>query len=185
MTTVFDPSAFIAAEVSQSVAKRSDTFTMARHREEGAEICAFRDDPCQSVASVATVAGGEPENHPWSVDLITWASGRAPAFVRPVVWDELTNEALAISKRWGAKAIECGWSSLDLFGCYRRPWFRRLDCNGLVASIVGLLTPVRLTDLTPDHADLTDHHGNIMRHYRRDKPEAVHLWEAYVMPTGP
>lgn len=122
---------------------------------------------------------------PWDDDLIPWANGKAPPFARPIVWDELTNEAVSISQRWGAQAIEAGWSSLDLFGCYRRPWFRRLDCNGLVASIVGLLTPVRLTDITPDHADLTDYRGNVLRYLRREKPGAVHLWEAYSMRTGP
>jgi hypothetical protein len=152
---------------------------------ETAEICATRPSDRQSVANVATVAGGDAGNHPWSADLLAWASGRRPPFAQPVIWDALINEALTISRAWGDRAIAAGWSSLDLFGCYRRPQYRRLDCNGLVAGIVGLVTPVRLTDITPGHADLTDHHGNVMRHYRRAKPEAVHLWEAYVMRTGP
>lgn len=185
MTAVFDPSAFIAAEVSQSVATRSDTFTMSRRPEEMADFRAFRDDGRQSVATVATVAGGEDENHPWSADLIEWASRRPPAFAKPILWDELTNEALSISRIWGAKAIAAGWSSLDLFGCYKRPLFRRLDCNGLVANIVGLLTPVRVTEITPDYAELQDYRGTILRHRRFDKSDSVHLWEAYVMTNGP
>ncbi|APZ98055.1 hypothetical protein BWQ93_05850 [Sphingopyxis sp. QXT-31] len=122
---------------------------------------------------------------PWDGYLLPWSGSPCPSFIRPEIFDEITNEAVAVSRRWGAQAIEAGWSTIDLFGCWRHPQYRRVDCNGLVASIVGLLTPVRVTALSPTRADLTDHLGNVMRFYRRPMPFAVHLWEAYAMPAGP
>lgn len=185
MIEAFDPSAFILAERSQTLAEPCKDFAASFAKPKPAEIRHSERVPDQTLATIATLAPAPAEKMPWDDNLIPWANGRPPAFAKPIVWDELTNEALSVSRKWGRIALDAGWSSLDLFGCYRRPQYRRIDCNGLVASIVGLLTPVRLTALDADGADLTDHHGNVMRHYRRDKPGAVHLWEAYVMRAGP
>lgn len=188
MTDHFDASAFILAERSQTLAPECKDFAAGFEPPKPAEIRQSDNVPDETLATIATLAPTPAEIMPWDDLLLPWAEGPRPHFVRPEVWDELTNEAVAISRKWGPIAIAAGWSSLDLFGCYRRPQFRRLDCNGLVASIVGLLTPVRLTALASEHADLTTSNGDVMR-YRRslraDLPCSVHLWEAYVMTTGP
>lgn len=154
------------------------------------DFCRIPDIEEETLAGLATLAGPDAEKKksdpmPWDDYLIPWANGRAPAFAKPVVWDELTNEALSVSRKWGRRALDAGWTSVDLFGCWKRPQHRRSDCNGLVAGIVGLLTPVRITAVTPEYAELQDHRGTILRHYRFEKPDAVHLWEAYTMRTGP
>lgn len=185
MTGRFDPSAFIAAEVSQTVAAPCDGFSATFATPKTPDFREVLGVLPQSVASVATVAGGNAEKLPWDDDLLPWAAGRRPPFATPEVWDALTSAALDISRTWGPQAVEMGWTSLDLFGCWRRPWFRRLDCNGLVKCVVGLLTPVRVTGIDPKGAELSDHTGPIMRYYRMDMPFSVNLWEGYSMPTGP
>lgn len=188
MTEHFDASTFILAERSQTLAPACEDFAAGFSERKPTEICHFADAKEQTLATIATLAPPRAETTPWDDALIPWAEGPRPPFVKPEVWDELTNEAIVIARKWGSTAIAAGWSSLDLFGCYRRPWCHRLDCNGLVASIVGLLTPVRLTAITGEHADLTTSNGDVMRFrrsLRTDLPCSVHLWEAYAMTTGP
>jgi hypothetical protein len=107
-----------------------------------------------------------------------------PAAMEPEPWDELVNEAVVISRRWGTKALECGWHPLDLFGCNPNPYARRLDRTGLVALIAGSSTVLRITDVTPEYAEILDS-GSIQRFRRGARQGQVFLWDAYSMPAGP
>lgn len=109
----------------------------------------------------------------------------APDDVRPEIWDELIGEVWDVHRNWGAQALELDWSALDLFGCNPNPSARRLDRDGLVVAIAGILTPLRVTQIERDHALLSDHRGNILRHRRQRALGGVLLWEAYPMTTGP
>lgn len=188
MTEHFDASTFILAERSQTLAAGCKDFVADFDRPKPAENRRSVAAPRDTLAQIATLAPVPAEIMPWDDLLLPWAESRCPGFIRPEVFDEIANEAVAFSRKWGSKAIAAGWSTLDLFGCYRRPQFRRVDCNGLVASVVGLLTPVRITEITPAYAELIAHHGSVMRfrpEHRAKLPCSVHLWEAYAMTTGP
>lgn len=188
MTELFDASAFILAERSQTLAPVCKDFAADFGEPIAAEIRHSDRVPDETLATIATLAATPAEIMPWDDLLLPWAEGPRPHFVKPEVWDELTNEAVAFSRNWGTKAIAAGWSSLDLFGCYRRPWFRRIDCNGVVATIVGMLTPMRVMAVCEAYIEIADHRGNGMRFRPRDRANlscSVHLWEAYVMTTGP
>lgn len=188
MTEHFDASAFVLAERSQTLAPECKDFSGDFGAPKAAENSHFDDAPEKTLAQIATLAPVPAEFMPWDDELLSWAASPRPHFVKPEVWDELTNEAVAFSRVWGPKAIAAGWSSFDLFGCYRRPWFRRLDCNGVIATIVGMLTPMRVTAVCEAHIEIADHRGNGMRFRPRDRANlscSVHLWEAYVMTTGP
>lgn len=188
MADLFDPSAFIAAEQpleSQGIAENSYAPPGDAQAPKRAEKRGFATPDPGRLARIATLAEGDGEKLPWDDALTSWVAAPPPDFVRPEHWDEITHEALAVSRVWGATALAAGWTSLNLFGCHSRPQFRRLDHNGLVATIVGLLSPVRITALTSACAELSDHNGTVMRYRPRDKPAAVHLWEAYAMPAPP
>lgn len=100
-------------------------------------------------------------------------------------WNDIAEEAWDVSRQWGQRAIDLGWSSLDLFGCNPDPFARRVDRNGLVVSITSLLTPVRLVDLTAKFAALRDRAGSVMKFYPPVGLGSVHIWEAHAMTSGP
>jgi hypothetical protein len=188
MASLFDPSAFIEAEnsqLSQTLASVCEWSEGPSTGQKTAEIHHFRAEPEPALARIATIAGIHPEMLPWSDDLENWASNPCPDFIAPNVWDEITHEALTVSRTWGRIALDAGWSALDLFGCHTRPQYRRRDRNGLVQTIVNLLTPVRIIGLSGVCAELVDRNGTVMRFKPRHRLGSVHLWEAYAMPNGP
>ena len=100
-------------------------------------------------------------------------------------WDELTAETWDVHRNWSERAVALGWTSLDLFGCNPDPFARRVDRDGLVAGIAGLMSPVRLTAITSAYAELTPPRGASMRYRPPPAAGAVHLWEAYQTESGP
>lgn len=185
MADGFDASAFITAERSQAVARPSYSFSADFEQPKAAENQHCETEEPAALAEIATIAAGAGENLPWADDLRAWASSKCPAFIAPAVWNKITADAVSVSREWGAIAVDAGWSSLDLFGCHRRPQYRRLDFNGLVATFSGLLTPFQITAILPGYAELADRHGAVLRFRRPIKPGSVHLWEGYRMPGGP
>lgn len=185
MDSAFDPSAFIQAEQSQAAASEPFYFGAPAEAPKGAEICEKPPVEAATIAEIAGIAGDAPGNLPWSPDLEAWAAGPRADWIKPDLWDEVTNEALVVSKRWGASALEQGWSMLGLFGCNPKPRAGRVDRNGLVATIVGLRSAVRLTAITADHAELVARGGVVMRYRPMIGPGSVPLWEGYSMRGGP
>ena len=75
--------------------------------------------------------------------------------------------------RWGAEAIRCGWSDLDVFGCHQNVPTARFDCMGLVL----LLDRCEIVAIDLDGADLVTASGARQRFRRRPLPtETVPLW---------
>lgn len=188
MTSRFDPSAFLAAEQSQlspAVATVADAWAWEPKQPKTAEMREFEPAPAASVATIAAIAGVHAENLPWSAEVMRFVDRPAPGGVRPEAWDELVGEVWDIHRNWGSQALELGWSALDLFGCNPDPSARRVDRDGLVVAIAGILTPLRVTLIERDHALLSDHRGNVLRHRRQRAAGGVLLWEAFPMTTGP
>lgn len=188
MSSRFDPSAFLAAEQSQlspTVATVADGWGWEPKSQKTAEKRGFQPTAAPSVATIATVAGVGAKNLPWTLGVTSFVERSAPADMREDAWDELVNEVWDVHQKWGEQAVDLGWSSLDLFGCNPDPSARRVDRDGLVIAIVGILTPLRIIRLERDHAALSDHRQNLLRHPRQRASGAVHLWEAYSMTTGP
>lgn len=189
MASRFDPSAFIEAEreqVSQTLAAVEQDLVGFSFQPETAEICAAAGPDRATVARIAAIAGVAADALPWAQDLEAFVDRPCPADVRPEYWDELTNEAWSISRQWGATACAAGWSSLDIFACNPDPSARRVDRDGLVLGVVGMIAPMRVIDVTSEYAALQDRHGSVLRHRPSLRaPGAVHLWEAYPMIAGP
>ena len=66
-----------------------------------------------------------------------WAEGYAalctmppPSGFSPERWRRVVDAAGTFLDRWGAEAIRCGWSDLDVFGCHDDRAHRRFDCMG-------------------------------------------------------
>jgi hypothetical protein len=74
---------------------------------------------------------------------------------------------------WAAKAIACGWSDLDVFGCDPERPDARFDCMGLVL----LLDRCEVIGIDEDGADLVTETGTRQRYRRRPLPvHTVSLW---------
>lgn len=172
------------SERSQQVASGSDPFDDWSFDTKAAENSHIPWPPQPAVATVATVAAPD-QVFPWSEGLAQLCAMVRPERVRPEVWDELINEAGDVSRIWGARALECGWNPLDLFGCNPDPYARRNDRNGLVKLLVNFLTPLRIVDITPEFAALSDPHGGILRFRTGWRRGQVYLWEAYCSESGP
>lgn len=124
------------------------------------------------VASVATVAG--------------WREGIAFMLALPMRagygirrWQRLQRGFKDFDKRWLEKAHALGWTSRDLFGCYRNPKAGRLDCNGLVYGLDGL----KLLELHADHAVIEAEkrlgHRYTFRRAYGPSPEALLCWHVF------
>lgn len=100
-------------------------------------------------------------------------------------WDELTGEASVISRLWGQRALDAGWTSVELFGCNPDPYAGRVDRNGLIVTMTNFAVGLRLVDIAPDHALLLGPREERLRYQAGDVTGRVHLWEAYSMATGP
>lgn len=192
MATAFDPTRFIQAEnerLSQTLAAPASALATDEATPKTAENGHFWGEPEPALATIATLAGPTPENrknqYPWDADLWRFVDAPCPEGVRPDKWDEIVGETYALRTRWADQAIGMGWSSLDLFGGPANPFARRVDLNGLARSLANLLTPVRVTTITPAYALLTDANGYQLKYHRRQRLGAVHLWEAYAMAGGP
>lgn len=189
MASRFDPSAYIAAERSElsrsvaTVATGGDPFREPPKTQSPQRVT---EPPEETVAKIATVAAPIDQTLPWADDLGEFAGRDCPPGVKLEYWDELTNEALLVSRQWGRKALACGWSLLDLFGCNPDPLARRVDRDGLVKSVVELRCAAMILGVDDETATLRGPNGSILRHCRKLRaPGAIPLWHAFPMTTGP
>lgn len=187
MVSRFDPTRFIEAERSQSVAAAATEFAWAPEAPKAAEICSSYSPARPTVATLATIAAPADENLPWHADLASFVDRPCPAEVQASFWTNLLEEAWDTSRTWGAKALSAGWRAIDLFGCnpLPHPFARRVDRDGLVVMTANLLSRVRITNLDAHHAELTDAHGAVMRFRPPVSPGAVLVWDAYPLTSGP
>ena len=111
-----------------------------------------------------------------------WAEGYAalcsmptPSAFSPERWARIVDAAGAFLDVWAAKAIACGWTDLDVFGCDPDRPDARFDAMGLVL----LLDRCDIVGLDEHGADLVFPPGGARQRYRR-RPLAEHtisLWQ--------
>ncbi len=75
---------------------------------------------------------------------------------------------------WAAEAIRCGWSDLDVFGCYDTAPTARRDAMGLLMMLDGC----EVAAIDMEGADLVTV-GNARQRFRRRPlpPGTVSLWQ--------
>jgi hypothetical protein len=188
MATAFDPSRFIEAEASRQSQPLADVASDGWDWGAGPKMPETRDKhgtSAPTVATIATLAGPDTSGLPFDRDVRCFVEQPCPRDLDAERWDELTAEVWGVHRNWAALAVGVGWSSLDLFGCNPDPFARRVDRDGLVATIVGLRSPVRLVEITSAYAELACVRGASMRYRPPPAPGAVHIWEAYRMWSGP
>ncbi|GGE75038.1 hypothetical protein [Sphingomonas prati] len=151
----------------------------------GADFRGFQRVRAGGVAEVAAVAGVETSTRPWSAPLAAFAEAPRPQFIVEETWDELVWEAIQVDDVWGQQALDLGWDQHDLFGCHPTPWVADGSRDGLVALIVSLKSPVRITAVETDCITLQPISGPPMR-FRSRKPAGQSLlWTAYSFGSGP
>lgn len=109
----------------------------------------------------------------------------APTGMESFRWKRLVRIARQVSDEWGGPALNAGWHPLELFGCNPDPFARRVDRNGLVASLFNMLTPLEIIDLNAKAAVMKDRHGAIMKYYPFGARGQQYLWTAYLQIRGP
>ena len=135
-------------------------------------IAPERSDDPEERAAIIEGAPGLPR---------AWAEGYAALCTMPPPfgfsadrWRRVVDAAGIFLDRWGAEAIRCGWSDLDVFGCHSDAPDRRFDCMGLVL----LLDRCEVVAIDRDGADLAMATGARQRFRHRPLPPGtVSLWE--------
>jgi hypothetical protein len=109
----------------------------------------------------------------WAEGFAAICSMPAPAGFSPERWQRIVDATGTFLDRWAAKAIACGWSDLDVFGCDAAAPDRRFDCMGLVL----LLDRWEVSGVDEAGADLVTETGAPLRYRRRPMPgHTVSLW---------
>jgi hypothetical protein len=129
-------------------------------------------DDLDERAAIIEYGAGIPRA--WAEGFAALSSMPAPTGFSSARWQRIVDAAGGFLDRWASKAIECGWSDLDVFGCDQSAPDRRFDCMGLVM----LLDRMEVVGIDAEGADLRFPDG-VMQRYRR-KPLPAHtisLWE--------
>lgn len=110
----------------------------------------------------------------WSEAYAVLRTMPAPAGFPQARWNRIIDATDRFLDRWGAEAIGCGWSDLDVFGCHDTAPTARFDCMGLVM----LLDRCEVAAVDGDGADLLTVTGARQRFRRRSLPPGtVALWQ--------
>jgi hypothetical protein len=113
-----------------------------------------------------------------------WAEGYAalcntpppPGFLTER-WNRVVEAAGRFIDQWATRAVECGWSDLDIFGCHPARPGARFDYMGLAL----LLDRNEVIDIDVDGATLLCRAGGHQRYHRRALPaDTVALWHLMV-----
>lgn len=185
MASAFDPSAFLAAEAAAREQTLAGGAILSAPEQEAWKPAEKRESltPAEpALAAIAGIARGAGDL-PWSSDLARLLASPSPDGVNEDWWGKLVAAIARLDREWGRQALDCGWSSVDLFGCnpVPFPFARRLDRDGLAMRLIDGLTVIALDR---DGATLKERRATL-RFRRRPLPGAVHLWEAYLLGHGP
>ena len=142
------------------------------------------DDPEPGLPppTLATLAGDTDWPllpHDWRDGLARLRNANQPLCGGAGPWARLVADALELADAWAPQALALGWSAIDLFGVDPNG-ARRLDRNGLVASLEGR----KVVAVTSNAATLATRSGGLLRHYRRHKPGSVPIWSAETFCAG-
>ena len=111
----------------------------------------------------------------WAEGYAALCSMGAPAGFYPERWQRIVDAAGTFLDHWAVRAIACGWSDLDVFGCDPDKADRRFDCMGLLL----LLDRCEIVGIDEHGADLIAIPGEAQLRYRR-RPlplGTVSLWQ--------
>jgi hypothetical protein len=115
-----------------------------------------------------------------------WAEGYAALCTMPAPtgfsmerWQRIVDATGNFLDRWGAEAIRCGWTDLDLFGVDADAPSRRFDCMGLLL-LIDRMDVVAIDPLGADLVALNDTSAT-QRYRRKSRPVGtVPLWDLIV-----
>ena len=129
-------------------------------------------DDLDERAAIIEEGAGVPKR--WAEGFAAMSSMPAPAGFSPERWQRIVDAAGVFIDKWAAKAIACGWSDLDVFGCDAAAPDKRFDCMGLVL----LLDRCEVSGVDEAGADLVTETGSPLRYRRRPLPVCtVSLWQ--------
>jgi hypothetical protein len=123
-------------------------------------------------AALVEFGAGVPRK--WAEGYVALCAMRSPPGFTLQRWQQIVDGVGEFIDRWAVKACECGWSDLEVFGCYDTRPDRRFDAMGLVL----LLDRRKIVGIDVDGADLEFQDG--VRHRFRRKPlppGTVPLWD--------
>jgi hypothetical protein len=111
----------------------------------------------------------------WAVGYAALCSMVPPQGFSPERWQRIIDAAGSFLDRWAAKAVACGSSDLDVFGCDPDRPDARFDCMGLVM----LLDRMGVVGIDPEGDDLIAPAGGAkVRFRRRPLPQhTISLWD--------
>lgn len=188
MASLFDPSAFIAAERAESlaaIAAPARVIAPTCESRKPAEICGFLPSKNPKIATIATIAGFQGQHLIWSQGPSLFSTSPRHPRLAQSDWNRLTRLARWIAEDWSEAAIEAGWHPLEFFGCNPDPFAGRSDRDGIVITLFKSTTPPKVTSVTPEHVELTYRNGDVVR-FRSFGPRGqAYLWDALSMTSGP
>lgn len=164
----FDPSAFVEREILAVRSHSLATFKPPAEAPRAAENCEEPARPDQILATLATFQEWERKAH-------AFAAYPRPAWMIQSAWDVLRNDVLLFVDEWGQKADEAGWTEIELFACYKQPWLRRLDHNGVLVGIDGR----RVVDLDPESITIEEAYSILRFRKYNDLTNASLIWRAF------
>jgi hypothetical protein len=128
-------------------------------------------DDLDERAAIIAEGAGVPKR--WAEGFAALSSIPAPAGFSPERWQRIIDAAGIFIDKWAAKAAECGWSDLDVFGVNPDAPGRRFDAMGVVL----LLDHCEVVAVDERGADLVANGGARLRYRRRAVPaDTVSLW---------
>lgn len=133
----------------------------------------------ENVATVASVAN----NSEVAAAIMRMGSYPPPSFRSKEGWATLLDDIRHVAGEYLSPALAMGWTLQDLFGCYRKPWCRRVDLNGLALFLHGQ----RIDAFEPNRAVIANRAGPACVFYRHspassqpfDRSGAWLVWDAY------
>ncbi len=188
MASLFDPSAFIAAERQQTlagIAAPARAIAASCESSKPAENCHFLAPEGPGIATIATIAAFQDQHLIWTNGPALFSTMPRPLRLAQGDWNRLTRLANWIAEDWSQAAIQAGWHPLEFFGCNSDPLAGRSDRDGIVIMLFKSKSPPQVTSVTPDHVELTYRNGDVVR-FRSFGPRGqAYLWDAFAMTSGP
>jgi hypothetical protein len=123
-----------------------------------------------------TIGTGACEPRIWAEAYALLRAMPAPPGFSEARWNQIIDATDRFLGGWGAEAIRCGWSDLDVFGCHPDRPSARFDAMGLVL----LLDRCKVVGVDQDGADLVTASGARQRFRRRPLAQGtVALWHLF------
>lgn len=168
----------VASAVAESVASRGGFADWGK----GEDFRRFQRDRANGVAAVAAVA---TPALPWADGLVQLQRLPCPIWLDPDGWENLVYQAVTLSRDWGRQAHALGWSEIDLFGCHRQPWARRIDLDGLAVRLATWHGPIKVAAMSESSIALTVAHDHQLHFRHHERHGSVPLWIGYAHKGGP